>query len=215
MNKFFKSLLILSVFILGFSVSENTFAKAKGGGSSSDLGSEYSFKDVFNKNGSQAKRHFSVALNYDLAYLHGEDIDGKYDLNQNGWGMAFELFPVNWVSFYVSFSDTYNKENDLFDKMNNQTVYFGSRVYFSFLYLGLGAAAITNSNTVYDDGTKDKSKNSWWGMYFQVGANFAIAKNLSFDTGVNILYDGHVAKDKEYVKSSSQGDFYLGLKYTI
>lgn len=182
----------------GSSSDDSQSTSSSGGGSStSSLKDEYSFSNIFHKH----KKIFSVAVNYDLRFINPKKND---PIKANGWGLALEYFPINWLSLYFSLSDNTSKETLVYYKEHSDTIYFGSRFYFSFLYLGIGATNIANDIFYTEDGKQKSSP--YWNMYFQFGANFAIMKHVSIDTGVNLFSADKALK--------STGNFYLGIKYT-
>lgn len=231
MNKFLKSLTLLSIFLLSFSLTERSFAKndtkkitkskdkniskkSAGKSASYDLASEYSFDDVFDKKKKKTKKKFAIGVNYDLRFVNYSN-KSLLPYSQGGFGMSFEYFlPMNWMSLYIGFGDTHIKESEMYYKEHTDTVYFGPRFYFGFLYLGVGAAVIAKdvlSGTDPIFGKFSYSNSPLWDMYFQLGVNLAVSKNLSIDLGANFFTDisGHL------YGISSTGDVFLGLKYTV
>lgn len=204
----FKFFLFFNLFLFAFAISNNSFAKdvkkTSIKKSSYNIEDEYSFEDIFNKNGKHLKRRFAVSLNYDTRFFN--DFASNGSSYQYGWGMALEFFPANrWFSIYASFGDNYKNSKllGIETKAHSDTIYLGSRIYFAFLYLGAGGAILAN-NTISVSGHKTTNIVELT-YYVQVGGNFALAPHTSLDTGVNI----------QTTTNNVIGNFYIGVKYSV
>lgn len=188
---------------------------------------EYSFKKFYkkehsskkNKKHRKHKKWVSFSAGFDTKYIDFTNSSGyvfyrKKPFDLSGFNLSTEFFPAKWFSFYLGYAkDSKDLKVVEIDTTKYQSLYTGARVYFAFLYMGIGGVynIRKTSSTYYKPPYLTSA--SYWSMYIQMGADLALYKHLSLDVGLNIqppLNKSPHTQD-DFV---SEGNFYIGLKFT-
>lgn len=207
MKRFF---ILMVSFIAVLSFSGKAFSQGRA------LAQEYSFNNAFDSgygSSSTGKKWFAIGAHFitDMDSMYLPDYDTAL-----GYGISAELFVTKFLSFYTEYTSTYqvSESRHMYDA-NNQKVFFGPRMYFGVMYMGIGAVTEFLNYGYSNKYGSFSVKTQVWSMYTQFGASLPIAKNLSVDVGVNVVWDLNDNTAFDYDSYNADTTFYVGIKYSI